>query len=59
MTDVEYYKLSLLFELKEMTISQAAGLDMWVENYDNNIGAWATPSDMITLLQSWPDKQSG
>jgi hypothetical protein len=64
MTDVEYYKLMLLFEQKVFNEYQIEALIRWIDSYDTDPHNWASPSDLIeTLNECYPDrpgyKQSG
>jgi hypothetical protein len=64
MTDVEYYKLMLLFEQKAFNMQQIAALLRWIDSYTVDPDSWASPSDLIdTLNECYPDrpgyKQSG
>jgi len=55
MTDVEYYKLALLIECKDMTLHDMESLDRWVEKHGRD-GAWAAAADVIQTLESYTDR---
>ena len=57
MTDLEYVKLSFLFERKRFRLDQIMNLLEWVDKYDDDTGQWSAPSDLInTLTEFYPDR---
>jgi hypothetical protein len=55
MTDVEYYKLALLIESKDLSMHDLQSLDRWVERHGKD-GVWASASEVINTLSTFPDR---
>ena len=58
MTDLEFVKLSVLFEQKQFRLDQIINLLEWVDKYNDDSGGWwSSPSDLIdTLTEIYPDR---
>jgi hypothetical protein len=64
MTNLEYYKLSVLFDQKQFRLDQIQNLMEWVDHHDDNSDKWSTPAGLIAALEQFypdrePDRDSG
>jgi hypothetical protein len=56
MTDVEYFLLSYLFEQKKLDKTQIQSLRVWLDHYHPDEEHWASPAELIEILEAYPDR---